>query len=776
MMDQWAEENEPTKLHEWNIVEKEKSISKSIDSNQSDRRQSFGEPTTITWSIHDLIKSACLLEVPPRTVTFDDEQEMRRVYTLIYDTFRYKGILNQALNDVSFYQLYNNMQHCTTAIWLLFFDLYHRSFKKRDSTVIEQATELLTSIGIIHIENALWEQRIKLAAAIAKLRIKNSALSLNDLLPKHLRDERVSNGFDHNAVTCWINPNKIKNENEVISVLEKALCLRSIDFNASLSPNSYKWDQLCPNFLTFHHSLRSILARSYLVQKHKLIVQDRSFCLGPATFGKVVSELELTGTVIQSHVNSPRTTAYLAMLLSKNAKINNLLVFGAGSRKEEYGNYLQEIGIKNVLIYSERLTDIPPESTFLEKVIAVFATPPNSYSAISDPIDLVCSRGGDLAMLEILTESEITEEGKQRVASILEEQRRTLKYAMSRPQIQLVLYETHSELDVENDEMVKKSMKEINKLTTLKHAALQGKLKIDPSYTDLLMQEINNNEALKLEIFPSEDSLPSGTSKRPSIISKASAEVFEDFEKVYEDVVVPNCDIFDKPSLPSLSSDVDVFIDPANEGCYLALIQRKEFIKLDNKYMIQMAETRGLFGTSSASLNRSKGRSSKTKKPEKRAASPPVSKVKRKPKQIPIDRISAPTQASIRQFKPSQSSIPPCPKNQKEQDQSSASKVPQTRRWWSETARHLANLRQTLVNKNVLPNAKKPIRVIVKHPDKVHSNLTIDELAAKSSQNNKIPLFPRLRLTRNLQRFDKTPLPVTVTLVKFPRKYSQLSK
>ncbi|KAK5649894.1 hypothetical protein RI129_000923 [Pyrocoelia pectoralis] len=770
MMDQWLEEKEPTQLHHWNIIEKESSsISKSIESNQSDRRQSLSEPVPISWTINDLAKSACLLEMPPKPVSFDDEQEMRRVYTLIYDTFRYKGILNQALNDISFYQLYNNMQQFSTRVWLLFFDLYHRSFKKRESAVMEQAAELLTSVGIFHIENALWEQRVKLAAAIAKLRIKNSALSLNDLLPKHLRDEHLGNGCDSNPVTCWINPNKTKSEREVITVLEKAMCLKNIDFNANLSPNSYKWDQLCPNFLAFHHSLRSILARSHLVQNHKLIVQDRSFCLGPATFGKVVRELELTGTVIQSHVNSPRTTAYLAMLLSKNGKINNLLVFGAGSRKDEYSNYLQEIGVKNVLIYSESLTDVPPQSTLLEKVIAVFATPPNSYSAINDPIDLVCSRGGDLSMLEILTESEITEEGKERVAAILDEQRKTLKYAMSRPQIQLVLYETHSELEVENDEMVKKSMKDINKLTTLKHAALQGKLKIEPSYTELLMQEINNNETIKLEI--SEDSLPGSTSKSPSIISKISLEMVEEFEKIYEDVVVPDCDIFDKPSLPSLCPNVDESMDPNDEGCYLALIQRKEFIKLDNKYMIQMAETRGLFGTSST-LDRSKGRPLKTKKQEKRAASPPASKQRRKPKQIEIERIAAPTQASTRQFQSSQTIIPPCPRNQEEQDQSAISKVPQSRRWWTETARHLTNLRQTLVNKNVVPNVKKPLH----HHVSKHSHLTVDEIVAKTSQNNRIPLFPKLRLTRNLQRHDKTPLPVSVTLIKFPRKYSQLSK
>ncbi|KAK9717539.1 hypothetical protein QE152_g23688 [Popillia japonica] len=47
-----------------------------------------------------------------------------------------------------------------------------------------------------------------------------------------------------------------------------------------------------------------------------------------------------------------------------------------------------------------------------------FATPPNSYTAVTDPIDLVCGRGGDLSMLEILTESEESKETRQRVVSM----------------------------------------------------------------------------------------------------------------------------------------------------------------------------------------------------------------------------------------------------------------------------------------------------------------------------------------------------------------------
>lgn len=45
--------------------------------------------------------------------------------------------------------------------------------------------------------------------------------------------------------------------------------------------------------------------------------------------------------------------------------------------------------MRNILTYSEKLIDTSPDASYLEEAIAVFATPPNSYSAVTDPIDLV---------------------------------------------------------------------------------------------------------------------------------------------------------------------------------------------------------------------------------------------------------------------------------------------------------------------------------------------------------------------------------------------------
>lgn len=97
----------------------------------------------------------------------------------------------------------------------------------------------------------------------------------------------------------------------------------------------------------------------------------------------------------------------------------------------EYQTYIHELGINNCEIYAERFADLHPEAAVLENLVAVLATPPNSYTGVTDPVDLICSRGGDMDMLKGLTQTEI----KENSLGYLQEQKETLKYCMSLPQV-----------------------------------------------------------------------------------------------------------------------------------------------------------------------------------------------------------------------------------------------------------------------------------------------------------------------------------------------------
>jgi len=107
--------------------------------------------------------------------------------------------------------------------------------------------------------------------------------------------------------------------------------------------------------------------------------------------------------------------------------------FSFCDRKDEYDEYLRHMGVTNTEVRAERFVDVPSDSLLLENVVAVLANPPNTYSGVTDPVDLVCSRGGDLSMLELMTES--GDKRLDRANLMLEEQRQTLQLSMSRPQV-----------------------------------------------------------------------------------------------------------------------------------------------------------------------------------------------------------------------------------------------------------------------------------------------------------------------------------------------------
>lgn len=112
--------------------------------------------------------------------------------------------------------------------------------------------------------------------------------------------------------------------------------------------------------------------------------------MGPAVFSRLLDYFEVEGDIVQTHLSSPRSTAYLAALFQTNYRVNEIIIFGAGQRISEYNEYMSKLGINNIRIRSENFCQVSIQSTILEKVVGILITPPNSYSAISDPIDLIC--------------------------------------------------------------------------------------------------------------------------------------------------------------------------------------------------------------------------------------------------------------------------------------------------------------------------------------------------------------------------------------------------
>ncbi|CAB3372655.1 Hypothetical predicted protein [Cloeon dipterum] len=645
-----------------------------------------------------LVKAGCLLAREKMDVSFRHEEEQRQVLALAYDAFRYRSVFNQALQDTNFFTIFPQLCGESMLVHLLLCRLYQRRFYCRESHCPADLRDLWQRARMAEVEEALWSVRVKLAAALARLRIKSHALRLEQLLPKSLRDRKDCRDEHLIPTTIWINTCKIRRD-DALSLLEESGFV--ID-GPSEEVKSLRTDKRCPGLLHHHPSLRANFAQSQLVQEGLLVLQGRAFCLGPATFCYVLDDFALTGTVIQSHAHSPRTSAYLATQLASCTSNRPLIVFGAGDKKREYENYLHSVGISNVYIRSEKFAELSPDSDILDGAVALLANPPNSLSAVQDPVDLACSSGRNLQLLEdmALAAEDSSEEAKERQELLEEEQRATVRLALSAPQLQVVVFESHSVLPQETRQLLIDEIESANEAAREKAAISSGPLARSHSIgEDSVFDKDGDDSSVVNEPLTARSGC-STTVPATDLFEIAPLQPKKQHEVNNEDDEVDPC--------PSFEED----------GCFLALLKRQEITRLDAQYMIQIAESRGLFG------GRHKKHSPYTQRKQHKKKSDTVLRdimMRNKNKQKEAEcgeRVSQPTIASLLRRTCSRSSSPDrsdvitctdCPRRAK------ASEPPpdlyaryifnrrqDARRWWSEAARRVLALLRTS-NPHALP-------------------------------------------------------------------------
>jgi hypothetical protein len=102
-----------------------------------------------------------------------------------------------------------------------------------------------------------------------------------------------------------------------------------------LPPYSFKWDKLCPHFIYCFPENKSEFSKLDLLRSGDLILQNKAFIVGSAVFCKLLDYFEINGDVLQTHILSPRSTAYLASLLLDNPRYL-LIRIGRGFESWQY--------------------------------------------------------------------------------------------------------------------------------------------------------------------------------------------------------------------------------------------------------------------------------------------------------------------------------------------------------------------------------------------------------------------------------------------------------
>ncbi|CAL7936169.1 unnamed protein product [Xylocopa violacea] len=489
------------------------------------------------------------------------------------------------------------------------------------TSTFEVREKAFKDAGLTDIENSLLEVKTHLAASISRLRIRNSALNLDELLPTHLRViGGVTWGEQATIVSGWINTIKFTSKEEFLEEMSKLKMIYCESVTETeLGETEYTFDPICPKVVNLHENAREMLAISNLVCHRRFVFLERSLCLGAAALVQAIRASHLCGPVVLTHSLAPRHTGYLAGLLADIEHAGTLLAFGAGDRRREYESYLEDLGItlQQCHIFSEKYASHPTTNE-LERATVVLTVPSCSYTGVRDIVDLAIARGGDIDLLESLTnvyaetddDNEINRDNREQWQTFLDDQMSTLKYALTRPSVQFLIYEVHAVSPSETTEMIQKVVDCVNRMAVEKY----------------------------IRELPRKGAKESSKSAMADIALQRYDHPFT----LPSNVTIPNSDLFELGSIDDIYGENTSYMrDP---GCFLAVIKRKEMMQFDSLFMIKMAESKRLFGNPRVQ-QLSKHESVSNRSPRRTTQT----SARKQPKRvkIEIDRIMAHTYSSL---------------------------------------------------------------------------------------------------------------------------------
>ncbi|NWQ72716.1 NSUN7 methyltransferase, partial [Columbina picui] len=197
-------------------------------------------------------------------LTFKDEYSQRVSYGLAFNALKYQDLLEEILLDSCVYPCHSIPEELTSLLVVMLYDLQDRKFRAREIFDEEEPVP-----EVRKIECYLFRYKTKLAAALARCRIKHDALSIEYLLPEAIREQQQRTSAL--PLYVWINTFKISLE-DVFGDLKNKGFMR-VQSVSDFDCYTYCVDQHCPDVLVFPSSVKEELLNLDLFADYKLLLQ-----------------------------------------------------------------------------------------------------------------------------------------------------------------------------------------------------------------------------------------------------------------------------------------------------------------------------------------------------------------------------------------------------------------------------------------------------------------------------------------------------------------------
>ncbi|XP_042340537.1 putative methyltransferase NSUN7 [Plectropomus leopardus] len=373
-----------------------------------------------------------------------DKTTQRQAYQLAFNTLKYQDLLEDIITDSCFHTSQHIPSDLLPLAMVMLFDFQDRRFlfSERSTKKGEEPVQ-----DVRDLENSLQRWKTKLAASLARCRVKQSLQSVSCFLSDSVRTKQ------HRAkrlpLYAWVNTLKTSVE-EVCEALQRAgLC--EVKIITDIRERTFCRDPLCPDTLVFSQQLHALLQHSSLTATHALNTQDRSVCLAVSALRPLLFD---NGDVLAVGSFSAMTVAHIAVAAA--ARCVRVLVCAAdhaASHIDEIKELLSQMDIKNVRVLSEAFCGLNEWHATVQRLKVIIVVPQCSSSALNDPVPTMHSEQGDWGLLPDLCHSSVSH---SKIHTMTIQQARLLTHALSFPKVQTVVYCTRSVYPEENEQLVKR--------------------------------------------------------------------------------------------------------------------------------------------------------------------------------------------------------------------------------------------------------------------------------------------------------------------------------
>ncbi|KAM6150266.1 putative methyltransferase NSUN7 [Erethizon dorsatum] len=373
----------------------------------------------------------------------EDETFRRLSYELAFSALKYQDILETILIDSYVFPSTTIPDRLSSLIIVMLYDFQDRKFQTR---VLPGNEESISEVQ--EVEDLLNSFKTKLAAALARYRIKHDALSIYHILPETVRKQEMR--ASTLPLYAWINTCKISSE-EVYSNLKKK-GYNKVKSVLHTDDKVFAVDQHCYDVLIFPSHLKKDLINIELFKDYKLIFQDKSRSLAVHS---VKALLNMDDDILMVNTGSWYTVAHMSVLTSNNT--SKIFVCGIQSQAKDpdLKSLFTKMGCKNIEILRETFVNIEPKDQRLQKVKVILLLPRCSGVGVSNPVEFILNEHEDTDLLKDLSQGGTSEDKLQVLAHRQYEQ---LTHAMKFTKAQAVVYCTCSVYPEENEAVVKKAL------------------------------------------------------------------------------------------------------------------------------------------------------------------------------------------------------------------------------------------------------------------------------------------------------------------------------